>query len=71
MQTLVLLLMVALSLAPGLPRIDMARAQVDRQFTPRFSQNVNGAVVMAANMLLTCPDSDDDCADSRDGEPQP
>ena len=67
-QTVALLLLVALALGPDALKLNTARAQIDREFTPRFTQNVNGAVVSAANTLLTCPDSDDDCADSRDGD---
>jgi len=48
-----------------LPRL--AEAKLIRAFTPRFSQNVKGDIVGAANTLLSCPDSDTSCANARNG----
>ena len=42
-------------------------ASAERPFTPRFSQNVQGAITFAANTLMTCPDSDSRCAAARAG----
>ena len=42
-------------------------ASADRPFAPRFSQNVQGAITFAANTILTCPNSNADCAAARAG----
>ncbi len=42
-------------------------ASADREFTPRFSANVPGDVIMASNTLMTCPPSAANCAAARAG----
>jgi hypothetical protein len=44
-----------------------AQAQVFRAFTPRFSTNDNGDILIIGNTLFSCPTSDNDCADGRNG----
>jgi uncharacterized repeat protein (TIGR01451 family) len=42
-------------------------AAADRPFSPRFSQNVQGAITFAANTVMTCPDSDSRCPAAQAG----
>lgn len=45
-----------------------AAAFADRNFTPRFSENVPGGdIAIAANTLMTCSAADPDCAAAQDG----
>lgn len=48
-----------------------ATASADRAFTPRFSTNDTGAIVMAANTLMTCPDANANCAAARNAAASP
>ena len=58
-----------IALVAGLALLASAaeEAQADRPFAPRFSQNVQGTITIAANTLLTCPTSDSRCAAARAG----
>jgi len=42
-------------------------ASADRAFTPRFSDNVTGNIVLIGNTSMTCPSSVTTCAAARDG----
>ena len=42
-------------------------AAADRPFSPRFTQNVQGAITFAANTVMTCPDSDSRCPAAQAG----
>jgi len=44
---------------------DQARAE--RNFDPRFSQNVQGDITIAANTIMTCPETDSRCPAARAG----
>src|SRR4051794_36529850 len=56
-------------LAASITPIRTTQAQVQRPFTARFSENIQGAVRATANTLMTCPDSDSACAGARAGDP--
>lgn len=43
------------------------QAQAERAFEPRFSQNVQGEITIAANTVMTCPDSDSRCPAAQAG----
>ena len=43
------------------------QASAERPFTPRFSENVQGAITFSANTVMTCPDSDSRCPGARAG----
>jgi uncharacterized repeat protein (TIGR01451 family) len=60
---------VVLVLAASILHTRTTEAQVQRPFTARFAQNVQGGVRATANTLMTCPDSDTRCAGARDGDP--
>lgn len=42
-------------------------AEAERAFTPRFSQNVQGEITVAANTLMTCPETDTRCPGAQAG----
>lgn len=46
-------------------------AAADRPFTPRFSQNVTGALTMPSNTILTCAASESNCAAAQAGTATP
>ena len=42
-------------------------AYAERDFSPRFSENVQGDIAIAANTVMTCPDSDPACSAAQTG----
>jgi hypothetical protein len=60
---------IALGLVAALAVLAAPPASADRAFTPRFSVNDSGDIVMAANTLLSCPSGASGCAQARAGTP--
>ncbi len=55
--------------AVGFALLLPATAVADRSFTPRFSANDTGDIVMVSNTLMTCPTSASNCTRARNADP--